>query len=118
MENVIIFKYRIMQYRCYGSTSDCQSESAGSTPAYCFKIKENMISNFYKKHLKAVALEYLQIEEEYLELKYLEDGHSGTGYYAWDKEYPEDGSVLIEFKDVLKFYFPFLFRKDKEIYFS
>lgn len=71
-------------------------------------------SNLYKKHLKIVASEYLFLDENYIAMEYSENGHSGPGYYFWDEEYPEDGSILINAKDVAKFYLPFLFKKEKE----
>lgn len=76
------------------------------------------ISNYYKNELKHVACQYLGIDEQYIVMEYSDSGHSGPGYYFWDEEYPEDGSILINFKDIVKFYMPFLFKKEKEIFFS
>ena len=75
----------------------------------------SIIRKLYEKQLmKVAALEYLCNDEENIKMAYQKEGHSGPGYYFWDVEYPEDGSVLVSAKDVAKFYLPFLFKKDKE----
>ena len=34
-------------------------------------------------------------EETDMTVEFIEDGHSGTGFYCWCTEYPEDGSSFL-----------------------
>jgi hypothetical protein len=36
------------------------------------------------------------LEEVDIECEYSGEGHSGAGWYVWDSEYPEDGSVFFD----------------------
>ena len=62
-----------------------------------FTAKFNM---WYRRKLIQTASDYLCTLEEYVHVEYCEDGHDGAGWYAWDEEYPEDGSVRLTFWDV------------------
>lgn len=51
-----------------------------------------------KEQAFKLAAEMMGYEGEYLEylvVEFKEDGWNGPGYYAWDKEYPEEGSCFI-----------------------
>lgn len=46
----------------------------------------------------AIAAECLGYEGENLQnliVEYASDGWSGPGFYAWDAEYPEEGSLFV-----------------------
>jgi hypothetical protein len=35
-----------------------------------------------------------------LTVKWCNDGHEGPGWYAWETEYPEEGSVCLSASDI------------------
>lgn len=53
-------------------------------------------------HIEGISLEVAKNllenfggEETDMTVEFIQEGHSGTGFYAWCTEYPEDGSQFL-----------------------
>lgn len=69
-------------------------------------MKSNTINHLMKdnmeKILKKVGAFVLDLPEEDVTLCYFKEAHEGPGWYVWNSEYPEDGSLRLDFGLLLK----------------